>query len=404
MINRVTIALSILLFIGGCSEVDNSGKMPDRILLNLTQKPESSMAVSWQTIEFVEYPKVEVAVATSWSDFENNATSFTASSEIIDIYLKKSAYHHAAIIDSLKPNTKYLYRVGGDEAWSEWNSFITARSESSPFSFTYLGDIQHDVKKFGSRLLRSAYGLAPNSSFWLFTGDVVDKAERDYQWNDFFYAADFIPKVVPFVLCAGNHEYTDTVIDGKDQEILAELWRLHINQPKTSIAGLDETVFYFDYQGVRFIILNGNEKLQEQSIWLESVLSKNPNSWTIVAIHQPIYSMSKGRDQRKTKTAFLTLFDKYGVDLVLQGHDHVYARTHKLYNNGIVGDNEKGIVYVTSNSGSDNYKLISSNSGLTVKWENKQQLFQVISIDQRKLIYKSYTAIGTLYDSFELIK
>lgn len=114
---------------------------------------------------------------------------------------------------------------------------------------------------------------------------------------------------MPSVFVTGNHEYIDTIINGQETDILAELWKVQITQPKGEIASLDETVFYFDYQGVRFIVLNGNEKLEEQTIWLDKVLSENKNKWTIVAIHQPIYSMSKGRDQKNTRNAFLPAFD-----------------------------------------------------------------------------------------------
>jgi 3',5'-cyclic AMP phosphodiesterase CpdA len=151
-------------------------------------------------------------------------------------------------------------------------------------------------------------------------------------------------------------------------------------------------------------VLNGNEKLQEQADWLNSILSGNPNFWTIVAIHHPIYSMSKGRDQRNTRNAFLQIFDKYNVDLVLQGHDHVYARTHKMKDGKPVGPNEKGTVYVTSNSGSDEYTPKSDYTKYAIKIGNKSQLFQKISINKNKLEFKSYTVTGVLNDSFELKK
>lgn len=396
--------LAVFFFCISYAQDEKYGKIPNRILLNVTMRPESSIAVSWQTIESINQPVVEIAMASPWTEFEKKSRMIKSKTEKKSNTWLVQGFHYSAIIDSLAPNTLYAYRVGGDSIWSEWNQFKTAKNEFSPFTFTYFGDIQHDVKKFGSRVLRNAFSMSPNSSFWLFTGDIVDKAELDYQWNEFFTAASFITSIIPSVLVAGNHEYADTLINGKKEEILIELWRSHILQPEIAIKGIEETVFYFDYQGVRFIVLNGNEKLEEQSKWLENVLNNNSNTWTIIAIHQPIYSMSKGRDQRKTKNAFLPLFDKYNVDLVLQGHDHVYARTFKLKNDAILADNEKGTVYVTSNSGSDEYKLNSLNSGLTVKWDNKDQLFQVITVDKNLLQFKTYTVTGFLYDFFELKK
>jgi len=102
--------------------------------------------------------------------------------------------------------------------------------------------------------------------------------------------------------------------------------------------------------------------------------------------------------------AFLSLIDEFNVDLVLQGHDHVYARTYKLRNDAIVGDDVEGTVYVTSNLGSDSYSRETPNKHLAAKHGNEVQLFQIISIDGNELNFKAVTATGRLYDLFILKK
>ena len=402
---KLLLAASILLFISDLSiAYDDEKLIPQRIMLNLTEEPATSIAVTWRTIVETEQPQVRLAKATGWIELDNNLSSISAKTEKVILLDLTEGFHYSVVIRDLRPNTLYVYSVGGDSVWSEWNQFKTAEQKNAPLVFTYFGDIQHDIKKFGSRVLRKALSISPNSDFWLFSGDLLDRAEYDHQWNEFYQASGFITSVMPCVLVAGNHEYADTVINGVGNETLAELWRSHITQPSSQITGLDETVFSFVCQGVRFIVLNGNEKLEEQSEWLEKVLAENKSTWTIVAVHQPIYSMGKGRDQRQTKNAFMHLFDKYNVDLVLQGHDHVYARTYKLKNDRIVNDNESGTVYITSNSGSDDYNIESINSHLAIKRSNKAQLFQVISISQNNLKMNTFTATGELYDEFKLTK
>lgn len=386
------------------SQIVDRNITPHRIILNITEEPTTSIAVTWRTVCETKQPQVRIAKSTGWIEFENNLSSISAKTEKVILLDSTKVFHYSVVVKDLQPNTLYIYCVGGDSVWSEWNQFRTAKQDNSPFTFTYFGDMQHDIKKFGSRVFRKAFSLAPNSSFWLFSGDLLDRAEYDYQWDELFQASGFIPSVMPMVLATGNHEYADTVINGTEVETLVELWRSHITQPSSEIDGLSETVFSFIYQDVRFIVLNGNEKLEEQSAWLEKILAENKSLWTIVTIHQPIYSMGKKRDQRKTKNSFMHLFDKYNVDLVLQGHDHVYARTFKLNNDKIVSDNESGTVYITSNSGSDDYNTQSINSHLTVKHSNKAQLFQIISIDGNKLQMSTYTANCELFDNFELTK
>jgi hypothetical protein len=174
--------------------------------------------------------------------------------------------------------------------------------------------------------------------------------------------------------------------------------------PENGPEGFNETSYYIDYQGVRFVMINSYDKVNEQSVWLDKVLANNPNRWTIVSFHIPIYSMGKERDSKTTRNAFMPLFDKYGVDLILTGHDHTYARSKKIFNGSVVDDKAKGTVYVVSVSGPKMYELNPSYGDLMVKMGVNNSLFQVISIDGNIMNYKSYTADGSLYDSFDLSK
>ena len=106
------------------------------------------------------------------------------------------------------------------------------------------------------------------------------------------------------------------------------------------------------------------------------------------------------------------LFDKYNVDLALQGHDHTYTRGRvEPYEVNLVdGENLQditGTVYVVSVSGGKMYKVKpgwEDYEALRDRVGNNKQLFQVISVDGDKLTYKSYTATGELFDAFDLIK
>ena len=151
-------------------------------------------------------------------------------------------------------------------------------------------------------------------------------------------------------------------------------------------------------------MLDGQFMREEQSAWMDDLLKNNLNRWIIAAVHQPIFSMGRERDEKDTHDAFMKIFDKYGVDLVLTGHDHVYARSHKLYDGDIVSDNDRGTVYVISVSGAKAYPLSSKYEHLMKKTGQNLQLFQVISIDDDTLSFRAYTVTGKLFDAFELKK
>lgn len=395
--------LFIACFVFG--QPQNRNQIPDRIILNLTSEPSTSIAITWRTIEEIKNPLVQFAESTQWISFKQNVKEVSADVEKYVTDNAQEVFHYSTIIKNLAPNTMYVYRVGGDSVWSEWNQFTTADSKNSPFKFVYLGDPQNDIKEDCSRVFRETFKRAPDAKFWLIGGDLVSDPYDDL-WGEFFYAAGFIFRVTPLIAASGNHDHLVLDSDGKvkKSKVIASTWLRHLTLPENGPSDFKETTYYIDYQGVRFIIINSNDKIEEQSKWMDKILSNNPNKWTIVCFHHPIYSATSERDDRRTRDFLPPLFDKYSVDLVLTGHDHTYSRSKKIFNGKPVGDNEKGTVYVVSVSGPKAYPLGNKYNNLMVKTGENVQLYQVIEVNENKINYKSYTVNGQLYDSFELTK
>lgn len=376
---------------------------PERIIMNLTKTPADSQAVTWRTGSEVSVPQAQIVPATESANFDKEAVTVHAETERVNLDDEKRVYHHSVIFKSLMPDKKYAYRVGDGEHWSEWNQFKTACKTNEPFTFVYFGDPQNDIKSKCSRIFRAAYQKAPDANFWLFVGDLINYGTVDDEWGELFYGFGWISRVTPMMMLPGNHEYPDPRFH-KGENLLLHLWRPHFTLPENGPDGLEETAYFIDYQGVRFVMLNGNEKLEEQVQWLDRILSKNPQQWTIAAIHQPLYSTSKWRDNKQLQERFAPVLDKYSVDLVLQGHDHTYCRTYKVRAGARVAGNGIGTVYVISTSGPKTYPVHKRYEHLMEKHGTGRQLFQVISVDKKRLRYESYDALGKLYDDFELEK
>lgn len=378
--------------------------MPERIILNLTQTPAASQAVTWRTRAVVANPRAEIARATGSCDFRTRAVTVTALTETVKLDNNTSVFSLSVIFKDLTPGTTYAYRVGDDNTWSEWNQFKTAESGSTPFTFVYFGDPQEEVKSMCPRTFRSAFKKEPYASFWHFVGDLVDNGDRDEEWEEFYYALGFIPRTIPMIALPGNHEYPDRRFIQGDAFRIFSLWRPQFTLPENGPRGLEETAYFIDYQGVRFIMLNGNERLEEQAKWLEGVLADNPQPWTIAAIHQPIYSTGKKRKDLHRQEVFVPIFDRFAVDLVLQGHDHTYARTKRLFNGQPSLNKSRGTVYVTSVSGPKSYPVNHHHDNLMEVTETGLQLFQVIRVDGDTLTFESFDATGNLHDRFQLKK
>jgi hypothetical protein len=397
----------------GLAQEQNLATTPQRIILNLTTEPAGSMAVTWRTSIEVQVPQVQVAEAGVWIAFAKAAKSISARTEKTVLDDGKTVYYYSAVMRELKPNTQYAYRVGCEKEWSEWSQFTTARQDAAPLQLVFFGDPQDDIKEHVSRVFRKAYQMAPAANFWLFSGDLTSEPV-DHQIEELFYAAGFIFRSCPSIMVPGNHdnmfkmENGKIVKDEKGKKIRTKLvppqWRAQFTLPENGITAFQEASYWLDYQGVRFIMINSNDRLQEQAAWMDSILTHNPNTWTIVSFHHPLYSAGRDRDDRSTRDAFMALFDKHHVDLVLTGHDHAYARSHPLKSGVRAGADEKGTVYVVSVSGPKAYAVNSAYNDLMAKTGGNVQLFQVISIDSTSLSFQSYTVTGKLYDSFQLLK
>ncbi len=388
---------------------------PDRIVLNLTENPAVSMNIAWRTSPDVKTAYAEIAPATAAPKFWRKAVTYDAQTETLDLtevmFSNVSANFHSVDFKNLTPNTLYAYRVGDGKHWSEWFHFQTATDKEAPFSFLYVGDAQNNILELWSRLIRQGYKSNPNAAFIIHAGDLINHANNDQEWNEWFRAGSFIHSSVPSISIPGNHEYRSLEVGG--ERLLSLYWRPQFNLPSNGPENLLETTFYTDYQGVRIIGLNTNVDDDNQIVWLENVLKNNPNKWTIATFHHPVYSASGGRDNEVIRNKFKPLFDKYKVDIALQGHDHSYARGRvnpPEYNltNGVNKRDQTGTVYVVSVSGGKMYNLQANG------WEDydadrgrageNTQLIQSISIDGNRLSYKSITAIGELYDAFDLVK
>ncbi len=186
------------------------------------------------------------------------------------------------------------------------------------------------------------------------------------------------------------------------------MWKPQFALPKNGPEGLEETVYYADVQGVRFISLNsqaiwfGGEMMQRQIDWLHRILKENPNKWTCITFHHPVYSVSAKRDNKNLRENFQPLFEQYKVDLVLQGHDHAYGRGMKKIPMPFKKGAKSATMYVVSMSGSKMYDDKRQD------WMDKEgadiQLYQIITVDGKKLSYEAYGVGGELFDAFDLVK
>ncbi|MEM8670367.1 MAG: metallophosphoesterase family protein [Planctomycetota bacterium] len=412
--------------------------VPDRILVSWKNDPSTSFSVTWRSLAGAD-AVAEIAPATAGPEFLKHVMRFKGQTSELKTDLGP-VHMHAATFDGLEPETTYVYRVGSrrtkplseesakaqhessvDYAWSAWTQVRTTATFNgrvAPTRFVYVGDAQNDVKSHWSRLVREAFRDAPRMTFFLHAGDLVNSGNKDHHWGQWFEAGDFIFSMVPQLAIPGNHEYDKDAFDVDDPESyqLTRRWGQRFEYPENGPQGTSENVFSIDVQGIRIIALDTNIKPElrdDHTLWLERQLQDNPNRWTIVTHHHPVYSTSSGRDNPALREQWQPLYEKYGVDLVLQGHDHSYGRSAPLLAHGDnvatglrVAPDDEGPVYVVSVSGPKMYGLKEYEDGQKPfeKHIANEQLYQVIDIDHDKISYIAKTPDGQVRDQFQIVK
>jgi 3',5'-cyclic AMP phosphodiesterase CpdA len=317
-----------------------------------------------------------------------------------------TARRHRAAVDDLKAGTVYQYSLGDGSpfGWSPWRTIKTGPSSDSGGSFMYLGDAQNGFEAWG-KMVANAVSRHPEVGFVAIAGDLVDRGNERTNWDHFFLRGAAVFDRLPLLPCVGNHEYLD---EGP------RLYRSFFRPPENGPKGIDAYLVYaVEYAGAFLAVLDSTRALYDadsarvQAEWLDQELARTRARWKIVMFHHPVHASHPSRENPPLERAWTPMFDRRGVDLVLQGHDHAYLRTYPI-RNGVVRRDEpnratEGTVYVVSVSGDKYYD--QNVRGVAAAAFTHRSTYQVIDLDgSRRLRYRSFDATGTLRDLFTIEK
>ncbi|SEH16910.1 Calcineurin-like phosphoesterase [Sphingopyxis sp. YR583] len=389
--------------------------LPDRIVLTPGADPSREMAVAYRTDTAQAASQAQLAVSVDGPTLEEKAELITGTATRVDSSYGPALYHQVRFT-GLAPDTVYTYRVKGAAGWSEWLQFRTAAAEAKPFRFLYLGDIQNGILTYASRVIRQAFHANGDIRLVVHAGDLVaqrDDLDHDDEWGEWNQAGGYNYAIVPQVPATGNHEYVDVLKpDGSESRKLGPYWPAQFALPSNGADPVKATTYYTDFQGVRFIVLDGTAAIdlgtmKAQTDWLDATLASSKANWNVVLFHQPVFTCARPNDTKEIKAAWKPVFEKRKVDLVLQGHDHCYSRltgeagrdaNAKARADGKV----QGPVYLVSVTGSKMYALNDRAGTQPDKIAEATELYQVVDVEPKRIKFRTFTASGKLYDGFDL--
>jgi len=275
------------------------------------------------------------------------------------------------------------------DSWSVDNIFVTA-SNANKFTFMSGGDSQNDnVIPWRTA---SAKVATEDFDFFLFTGDNVKYDDNIKDWNNWWdNGVDLLQNNLIYYT-GGNHEYGS----------------FYLNQ---FVLPGNEKWYTFKYGDVLFISMLTEAYQDSQYVWLKNVLDTTKIKWKVLFFHKPFFSSGiHGGDMAKYKDTWWKALDDYGVDIVLNGHDHFYLRTMPINCNV---NNIEAVSEYGSNPGQGRLEIVTGSMGADLyytrdKWfvgVNKKTMNYVrFDVDGDTIQMRAYNISGNVIDSVTLSK
>ncbi|MFH8365397.1 purple acid phosphatase family protein [Streptomyces sp. NPDC018031] len=365
------------------TRVDGSLVAPFGRHLAFGADPRTQMRISWQVPVAVRKPFVRVGLEP-WDlgrriEAEVRHLHTPPLSErlpAVDQY-----YLHAAL-DGLRPGTTYYYGVGHEGSdpadprrHGAVGTFRTAPARPGKFTFTAFGDQGISYHALANDQLI----LGRDPAFHLHAGDLCYADSTGHGetsdvydarlWDQFLAQTESVAARVPWMVTTGNHDMEAWYSpDGYGGQLAR--WSLPESGPDPrGVPG----AYSFVYGNVGVVALDANDVSYEipanrgisggaQTRWLDRRLARLRRTpevdFVVVFFHHCAYSTTSAHaSDGGVRDAWVPLFDRHRVDLVVNGHNHVYERTdalragavgRKVPSGGSTDPAVDGTVYVTA--------------------------------------------------------
>ncbi len=263
-----------------------------------------------------------------------------------------SVVQHFVLLSALQPNTKYFYTIHNSQIKiaPDTFSFVTPPNYGSTqkLKFLAMGDCgsgfseQVKVRNMLNYKLQGQYINAI-----LLLGDNAYENGLDNEFTTKFfgpYQNQFIFDESCIYPAPGNHDYAG---DWTNHNIpYYDVFKTPRFAEVGGLASNHKEYYSYNYGNVHFISIDSYgaepttnyrvyDTLSDQYTWLKQDLAANTQAWTVIYFHHPPYTMGTHNSDTEwelytIRQNLIQLFDRFGVDLVLNGHSHNYERSYLL--------------------------------------------------------------------------
>lgn len=252
-----------------------------------------------------------------------------------------------------------------------------------PLRFVAIGDV--GTAKAGQYEVAKAMALRWKSSPFpmvVMTGDNIYPSGDISKVSEAFEQpyAPLLENGVKFYASLGNHDFqTDR---GRDQ-----IAYLGYNMPSRHYSFIRQSVQFFalDTNLAYLGDQRGDYLWQNQLRWLRASLARSRAPWKIVFAHHTVYSSGQHGSNDRLISDLSPIFERYGVQLYINGHDHNYERTEPI----------NGTTYITSGNGA---KLRPVGSSDWTALASSQLGFATFEVHSNRTVIRAVDANNQVYD------
>ncbi len=318
---------------------------------------------------------------------------------------------HKAVLYGLVPNQEFCYRLyvynterDGTQVPVE-GSFRTLFSpERKEVHFLAFGNTAGENAE--AKSLLSAQMAQKKADFLIHTGNLTASGLNENANAEFFNPYQEVLTSTPLFVSIGVNEYGPELTDRASKSFVRSNYsRFH----DMSWSNATPKYYSFDTANARFIFLDANatygavwapniDPKSTQYKWLQTTLAGAGEKWKIVVLNAPIYSTGEKGPANEAAAHFAPLFERYGVDLVLQGNESNYERTFPMLKDE---PNQRGVTYITLGGGGATPTKRKGSHRSTARFVSAYHFAEVNIID-RKMTIKVFNDQGKQIDKVEL--
>ena len=403
----VFVCLFSFTIIAHAEDGENTDTVFTDVIMNVG-KDETERNVTWysnyDTEGEVQYARVDDMTGGEFpAEYSTARARVSATNE-------NGSYAYKATLRNLEADTRYVYRLITGSSVSTLRYFDVKDFDDS-FSFIYVSDPQVGSSTYKAAWIDTLDKISESfgeASFIVSGGDQISTSTAEGDYDNFI--VDGVSEIAIAPTNGPGHDNTALYTD-------------HYNLPNLSTTyGVSTATsdYYYTYNNALFVHLNMDVRtVSEHLTFIENAIKNSPEAlWHIVVIHWSFYSGSTESQNATIVSAAENMvgrMNELGVDLVLSGHDHFYARSQLVTDYRTVSDdvvvdntvtNPKGTLYVCGSSATGNgiTAPVSSEYSAYQNSVNRKSIIN-ITVNEESLSLNAYFVDGAtpeLFDSFTI--